>query len=94
MESKNHGRDGTCPAGNGTAAGESLMPGAGIQQKGTGSGHGRVEALRQALCRLPRVHAGGIFLSAMNIALPVRLVKKIDRSALKITRGGYRRFSL
>jgi len=94
MEHKNYGREGTCPAGNGTAAGGSLVPGASIQKKGAGTGHGRMEAVRQALCRLPRVHAGGIFLTAMNIALPVRLVKKIDRSALKITRGGYRRFCL
>ena len=94
MESKNNGRDVTCPAGNGTAAGGSLMPGAGIQKKGARTGHGRIEAIRQVLHRLPRVHAGGTFLTAMNIALPDRLVKKIDRFAKKITRGGYRRSSL
>jgi hypothetical protein len=94
MESKNHGRDGTCPAGNGTVPMESTRSGTGIQERGARTGHGRIEAIRKALCRLPRVHAGGIFLTAMNIALPERLVKKIDRFALKITRGGYRRFCL
>ena len=94
MESKNHGRDETCPAENGTAAGGSPWSVAGREKRSAKKGHGRIEVIRQILQRLPRVQAGGIFPAVMNIALSDRLVKKIDRCARKVSRGDPRRYPL
>lgn len=94
MDNENYGRDATCPAGNGTVPTGSILSGAGVLPGITGTRHGRVEAIRQVLYRPLPVHAGGIFPADMKPGLSDRLVKKIDRFARKITRGGYRRSCL
>jgi len=94
MESETQGRDGTCPAGNGTVAGRIARAGACVIDNGARAGQRGRETVKKILEQIPRVHAGKFLLTGVRPGLPVRLVKKIDRLALRILRAGRGRFCL
>lgn len=90
----NHGRDATCPAGKKYSPVREISARVMHRMPDNGPGPRGRAAMRQALGAKGAIHAGILFLAGIRPCLPVRLVKRIDRFALKILKDGLRRYSL
>jgi hypothetical protein len=94
MQSKNYGRDATCPAENGVMRENSARAEPEVFLGNCPGIFPGTEEMSRGLVRIPSAHAGRLLLAGMQPGLPVRLVKRIDRFAMKILHDTTRRYCL
>ena len=90
----NHGRDATCPAGKREGPVQEMSARVMHRMPDNGPGPRGRAAMRQVTGTKGAIHAGILFLAGIRPCLPVRLVKRIDRFALKILKDRIRRYCL